>query len=98
MGLALDLQGCTDTGNGAYGQIGRQPKLCPHIRVAGLLKLHLVRGVLPPCHVRNEVAGVGKGGKRGVQFSALLGSGCKFARQGTYRLHKDNYITCERHR
>jgi hypothetical protein len=89
MRLALDLQGRTDTSNGAYRQICRQSKLRPHIGVAGMLELHLVGGVLPPCDVRNEVAGVCKGDKRRIDLSALLWGWRQFTRQCAYRLHRE---------
>ena len=98
MGSGFHLQRGTDTGNGAYRQIGRQAELCPDIRVAGVLHLHLVRGVLPPCHVRNEVAGVGKGDKRRVNLSALLWGGRQFTGKCAYGLHRGKlYHICTSH-
>ena len=97
MGLAFDLQYRTHPSDSAYGQIRRQPKPRPDIDIARMLELHLVRGVLPPCHVRNEVAGVGKSLKRCVDLSALFWRGRQFTGQCAYGLHRENvshmYIT-----
>ena len=97
MGLAFDLQCRTHPSDSAYGQIRRQPKPRPDIDVARMLERHLVRGVLQPCHVRNEVAGVGKSLKRCVDLSALLWGGRQFTGQCAYGLHKESvspmYVT-----
>lgn len=97
MGFCRNLEGCAYACNGPNGQIGRQPKTCPHIRIAGMLDLHFIRGMFPPCDIRNEVAGIGKRAKRGVEFGGLLRGWCQLAGYGARRFHSAEYITYERH-
>jgi len=95
VGFALDLHGRTDARNGSNDQVGRQAKAAAHFCVAGVLNLHLVARRNLACHVGNEVAGVGKGDKRRVEFSALLWGWRKFAGKRPYGVHRECYITYE---
>lgn len=97
VGGALDFQRCADTRNRPDGQISGQPKLRPHINIAGMLELHLVRGVLPPRHVSNPVAGIGKGKQRGIKLRALLWGRSEFAGDRAYGVHGGYDITREHH-
>jgi len=91
--FALDLQSGTDMRNGANDQVGRQAKAASDLRIAGMLHLDLVTRMDLAHHIGNEVAGVCKGDKRGVEFGALLWGWRKFAGYRSYAVHRGHYIT-----
>ena len=90
VGFLFDLQRGTDTGNSPNGEVGRQTEACPDIAVTRLLHLHLVGGMDLACHVRNVVAGLGKGVQCRIKRRALWWCWGQFAGHRAYSLHEES--------
>ena len=90
VGFGFNLQGGTDTGNGANGEIGGQAEALPHLAVTGVLHLHLVSGMDAACQVGDVVAGVRESNQRRAQRRALGGCWNQFTDHRTYSLHANN--------